>query len=42
MSEALDEDEKVMDEKQEKLQEFEVALRHSIEEIEKSLDSFEK
>ena len=42
MSEALDEDEKVMDEKQEKLQEFEVALRHSIEESEKSLDAFEK
>ena len=42
MSEALDEEEKVEQEKQEKLQEFEVALRHSIEEIERSLDSFEK
>ena len=42
MSEALDEDDKVEDEKQEKLHEFEVALKHSIEEIERSLDSFEK
>lgn len=42
MSEAVDEDDKVEEEKQEKLHEFEVALKHSIEEIERSLDSFEK